>query len=133
MKALLIAALVMFFGVAQAQVHVSGYTRKDGTYVQPHMRSAPNRTKLDNYSTIGNTNPYTGKPGTVDPYKPQPYRVQTYAPQTYAAPRTLYQPQPIQPLGVQRQSSYGSAYGDEDSDDDGQAGQQPQSIYGDDY
>ncbi len=22
-------------------VHVSGYTRKDGTYVQPHMRSAP--------------------------------------------------------------------------------------------
>lgn len=25
------------------EVHVRGYTRKDGTYVQPHTRSAPNR------------------------------------------------------------------------------------------
>ncbi|AWK86760.1 hypothetical protein [Azospirillum thermophilum] len=48
---------------------VSGYTRKDGTYVAPHHQTNPNGTKLDNYSTKGNVNPYTGKPGTVDPYK----------------------------------------------------------------
>jgi len=49
-------------------VHVRGYTRKDGTYVPPHDRTAPNGTKLDNWSTKGNINPETGKPGTIDPY-----------------------------------------------------------------
>jgi hypothetical protein len=49
-------------------VQVRGYTRKDGTYVPPHNRTAPNSTKLDNWSTKGNVNPYTGEPGTVDPY-----------------------------------------------------------------
>ena len=48
--------------------YVKGYVKKDGTYVQPHFRSAPNDTKFDNYSTKGNINPYTGKEGTVDPY-----------------------------------------------------------------
>jgi len=49
--------------------HVRGYTRRDGTYVQPHKRTAPNSSRRDNYSTRGNVNPYTGKPGTVDPNK----------------------------------------------------------------
>ncbi len=47
--------------------HVRGYTKKDGTHVQPHHRTTPNRTKRDNYSSLGNTNPYTGKPGTIYP------------------------------------------------------------------
>lgn len=47
-----------------SQVHVKGYYRKNGTYVQSHYRSLPNRTKSDNYSTKGNINPYTGKEGT---------------------------------------------------------------------
>jgi len=47
-----------------AAVHVKGYTRKDGTYVAPHMRSSPNGTTADNYSTKGNINPYTGESGT---------------------------------------------------------------------
>lgn len=55
-----------------AQVRVKGYVKKDGTYVAPHYRSSPNGTTLDNYSTKGNTNPYTGKVGTRDPY-PNPY------------------------------------------------------------
>lgn len=53
---------------ASAQVRVKGYTRKDGTYVAPHYRSAPNDSRLDNYSTQGNYNPYTGKRGTQNPY-----------------------------------------------------------------
>lgn len=52
-----------------ADTYVKGYTRRDGTYVQPHYRSDSNNTKLDNYSTRGNINPYTGKYGTKDPYK----------------------------------------------------------------
>lgn len=31
-------------------VYVNGYYRKDGTYVAPHVRSAPNGTVTDNYS-----------------------------------------------------------------------------------
>lgn len=46
-----------------SDVYVQGYTRKDGTYVEGHYRSAPNNTSADNFSTYGNTNPYTGKPG----------------------------------------------------------------------
>lgn len=49
-------------------VYVQGYFRSDGTYVQPHYRSAPNSTTLDNWSTKGNINPYTGEAGTRDPY-----------------------------------------------------------------
>ena len=44
--------------------HVSGYTRKDGKHVAPYMRSAPNGSQKDNFSTKGNVNPYTGKKGT---------------------------------------------------------------------
>lgn len=63
--------ILLFFSSLQLfakDVHVNGYYRKDGTYVQPHYRTSPNSTKSDNYSTIGNVNPYTGKAGTVEPY-----------------------------------------------------------------
>jgi uncharacterized protein YgiM (DUF1202 family) len=45
-------------------VHVRGYTKKDGTYVAPHMRSRPDGIFENNWSTKGNVNPYTGQPGT---------------------------------------------------------------------
>jgi hypothetical protein len=47
---------------------VRGYFRSNGTYVQSHHRSSPNRTKWDNYSTGGNVNPYTGQSGHINPY-----------------------------------------------------------------
>lgn len=55
---------------ASAQVRVDGYTRKDGTYVQPHVRTTPDNNRMNNYGSQGNTNPYTGRQGTVDPYRP---------------------------------------------------------------
>ena len=48
-------------------VNVRPYTKKDGTYVAPHHRTAPDSAKTNNWSTKGNTNPYTGKPGTKEP------------------------------------------------------------------
>ena len=48
-------------------VYVRGYTRKDGTYVQPHHRSAPDSNPYNNWSTKGNVNPYTGQMGTHNP------------------------------------------------------------------
>jgi len=99
MKALLAIALLIAASSAAAQVHVRGYTKKDGTYVAPHERSAPNHTMLDNYSTKGNVNPYTGKPGTKDP---APYSTNQSLQATSIQPiHTIQSPgiaQPGQPL-----------------------------------
>jgi hypothetical protein len=66
MKNILLLSLLVILSVqiVFSQVRVSGYTRKNGTYVQPHMRSSPNSNPYDNYSFPGNTNPYTGKTST---------------------------------------------------------------------
>ena len=66
MLALVTALLVTLSMSASAQTHVEGYTRKDGTYVQPHWRSDPDKSPYNNYSYPGNTNPYTGKVATGD-------------------------------------------------------------------
>lgn len=68
MLKLLFFATTFIAATAQADTYVRGYHRKNGTYVQPHSRSDSNHSKLDNWSTKGNTNPYTGKRGTKDPY-----------------------------------------------------------------
>jgi hypothetical protein len=44
--------------------YVNGYTKSNGTYVDGYYRSDANGTTSDNYSTYGNTNPYTGKRGS---------------------------------------------------------------------
>lgn len=46
---------------------IKGYTKKDGTYVAPAHAKNPNTSKFDNWSSKGNTNPYTGKEGAKDP------------------------------------------------------------------
>lgn len=68
MKVIAAVLLCVVSATAFAAQRVDGYTRKDGTYVAPHYRSSPNSTKLDNYGTQGNVNPYTGQKGYVDPY-----------------------------------------------------------------
>ena len=77
MRTLLIKLLLIFsFFVVSINLYsqvnlknhyVKGYFRKDGTYVSGHYRTNRNNTNLDNYSTKGNTNPYTGKPGYIEP------------------------------------------------------------------
>lgn len=72
-----------FAAPASADTWVNGYFKRDGTYVQGHMRSDPNSTNLDNYSTEGNTNPYTGSEG---------HRARDYSPEAldYGGGRTIY-------------------------------------------
>lgn len=52
----------------------TGYVRSSGTYVQPHYKTVSNYTNRDNYTTVGNTNPYTGTRGT---------RAADYSPNTF--------------------------------------------------
>ncbi len=67
---LIISFLLVFVGSAFARdVRVKGYYRSNGTYVQPHYRTRPDSSILNNYSTKGNINPYTGRKGYKDPYK----------------------------------------------------------------
>lgn len=76
-----VLCLVFIANVADAQVRVRGYTRKDGTYVRPHYRSSPDGNFYNNWSTVGNVNPYTGKPGTKTAPPPKygaPVYVQGY-------------------------------------------------------
>lgn len=54
----------------EAKTRVKGYYKpKSGTYVQPHYRTSPNRSRLDNWSSKDNLNPYTGKLGTRSPWR----------------------------------------------------------------
>lgn len=55
-------------------LNVSGYSRSNGTYVEPYVRTMPNTTNWDNFSTSGNTNPFTGSTG---------YRARDYSSDAY--------------------------------------------------
>jgi hypothetical protein len=66
-KLAVIFILTFFTITVFASVSVHGYTKGNGTYVTPHHRSDPNSTRLDNWSTKGNINPYTGKAGDKNP------------------------------------------------------------------
>lgn len=63
----ILCVLVAASAFAAKSVPVKGYIKKNGTYVAPAHRTAPNKTKADNYSSKGNVNPYTGKEGTKQP------------------------------------------------------------------
>lgn len=58
--ALLLVGSTSFAGSSHS---VKGYTKKDGTYVQPHRQTNPDQLRRNNYSSEGNFNPTTGKQG----------------------------------------------------------------------
>jgi len=74
---------------AEAAVRVSGYYRKNGTYVAPHYRSNPDGNPYNNWSYPGNTNLYTGRTATGNPstYLNNYYKGgSSYTPSIYALP-----------------------------------------------
>lgn len=52
-----------------AMVPVRPYVKKNGKLVKGTVRTPPNSTQRDNYSSRGNVNPMTGKRGTKIPKK----------------------------------------------------------------
>lgn len=83
--------ILSFNSFAQTSTYVNGYYRSNGTYVSGYYRTTPDYTKDNNYSTIGNINPYTGeygtKPGGLNPsYYSSPssnYNEPSYMPSNY--------------------------------------------------
>ena len=67
LKIFIAITLLLFFGVSMSEarsVRVKSSITKTGKYRPSHMRTSPNKTKIDNWSTKGNVNPYTGKTGS---------------------------------------------------------------------
>ncbi len=65
-----ITIFTSFHNKTEAITRVRSYYKPStGRVVMPHYRSSPNKTRIDNYSTKGNYNPYTGKKGYKSLYK----------------------------------------------------------------
>ena len=66
MKKIFLILLIVFvsFVTFGQDVYVEGYFKSNGTYVAPHYRSRPDNSFQNNYSSFGNTNPYTNKKGS---------------------------------------------------------------------
>jgi hypothetical protein len=97
-------SLVLILGavtpsLSASSVRVKGYIRKDGTYVAPHYRSSPDSSKYNNWSSKGNSNPYSGKTGSKDPYSyggsyvsPRYVPAPIYTPPATTSPTYTYTP-----------------------------------------
>lgn len=72
--AVVLASIVAAPALA-GSTYVHSYIKSDGTYVQGHMRSAPDGNFNNNWSTKGNINPYTAQEGTkaTPPPSESPY------------------------------------------------------------
>lgn len=64
-KLLLLLCFFLCLNSFAQDVLVSGYTRTNGTSVPTHYRTNRDYTVNNNFTTVGNTNPYTGKVGTL--------------------------------------------------------------------
>jgi uncharacterized protein YraI len=100
-----VALATVGFASASDRVRVKGYFRKDGTYVQPHYRTAPDGRFYNNWSTYGNVNPYTGEFGK----KLYP---STTKPPELVAPFTIPATPSLPSTGVARASPQGASLPD---------------------
>lgn len=97
MKKILLIAILVGASTAQAKTSIRSHTRINRSYVAPHIQNSPAGTTLDNYSTQGNYNPYSGA---------KKHRTPTYG-GGYSVPSFQSQPmepiqrmEPIQPYGI---------------------------------
>ena len=92
------AAIVSLTPHAVYASYVRGYTRSNGTYVQPYYRSNPNALRYDNYG-------YNG--GSL--YNPSYTSTRNYSSSWYT-PSYLTQPDYFTGLNSYRSNHYNSSY-----------------------
>lgn len=76
---ILLLALISFAEFAEAK-YVKPYYRKDGTLVQGSMKTISNKSKFDNYSSQGMTNPYSGRKGYKKAFYPSSLKIKPIKP-----------------------------------------------------
>jgi hypothetical protein len=72
MKIAILSLVLLSASISQAD-YTHSYTRSNGTYVQGYNHTHADSNPYNNYSTVGNVNPYTGQAGTVQPVQPTTY------------------------------------------------------------
>ncbi len=94
--------LISVLSFAQSHVKVRAYFKKDGTYVPSYYRTSKDNTVNNNWSTVGNYNPYTGKAGTLPrssyssySYKSPRSYTPSYSTSSYSAPVYMPSDRPI--------------------------------------
>jgi hypothetical protein len=68
MKLIIVSLVLLSASISRAD-YTRGYTRSNGTYVQGYHHTHADSNPYNNYSSVGNVNPYTGQAGT---HQPQP-------------------------------------------------------------
>ena len=112
MTILVVLAIVCVTNLsAYADVYVRGYSRSNGTYVQPHYRSNPDGNFYNNWSTYPNVNPHTGAIGTR--HTPSYSAASTHYFQSQRYPSLNYNSRVTSPFTTY--SSYGSSLGSSSS------------------
>lgn len=74
MKKLFIVILLVFGLTCQAlawEIETNVYQRQMGGYAQTYHQKSSDNNLFNNYSTKGNTNPYTNREEMADPFKSQ--------------------------------------------------------------
>jgi len=64
---LMLFSLVSTAQVNPSQTYVPAHYRTNGTYISGYYKTTPNSTNRDNFTTKPNVNPYTLKPGYIEP------------------------------------------------------------------
>ncbi len=80
--------IIIVMGYAQADEYVRGYYRKNGTFVNPYVRTERDTSTENNYSTSGNYNPNTDRYGTQG--QKYNYYIKKNKPQRITPPPTSY-------------------------------------------
>lgn len=102
MRIAIVAAALSVLAVSSAfaDEYVHGYTRSNGTYVQPYYRSSPDSSYNDNYSVSPNVNLYTGVQGTRKPaYNDEPPQRDTFGSAPYGSGPTYPSSSYTSPFG----------------------------------
>lgn len=96
----------------RGDVHIRGHFRKNGSYVAPHYRSAPDGHFYNNWSTRRNFNPHTRKTGTrVTPSFHLPHYSSSYGYRSFGVPtRRYYGSAPSYRSSPVPSTAWGSSY-----------------------
>ena len=73
----IVIACLLVAHISEARYQKGYWKPSSGTFVSGHYKTSSDSTRLNNYSTKGNYNPYTGSKGYKSPYKTSYPKIKT--------------------------------------------------------